>query len=108
MDIIRVWTGGDFKLTMWDTGRTDWRGQTNIGFTLEDCGRVIFEDEDFCGSPMHADDSDETVGALLGFLSIRPGDTDMGYFSGYTRAQFQWCDERAEELSWHSMELEGE
>ena len=90
-------------LTLWATDRTDNRGQTTIGYRLTQvCPRalvsyetlsfqfsshVIFEAEDFHGSPLHADDADETVASLMGFLTLRPGDTD---------AQRDFCDAHAE------------
>lgn len=79
----RVW-----RLTTWATERVDRRGQTVIGYRLVSPeGVVLFEGEDFCGSPMNADDSDATLRALLGFLTLRPGDTDREYFENYTPAQ---------------------
>jgi hypothetical protein len=53
-------------------------------------GWIIFEGEDFAGSPMDADDSDETVAALLTFLTLRRGDTDAEYFESYTPEQLAW------------------
>jgi hypothetical protein len=83
---VRLATG--HVLRTWDTGRTDSRGQTRIGYALADAGGdVLFRGRDFCASPLHADDSDASVRALLGFLTLRPGDTDREYFDGYTAAQ---------------------
>jgi hypothetical protein len=67
-------------------------------------GWIIFEGEDFAGSPMDADDSDETVAALLTFLTLRRGDTDAEYFESYTPEQLAWtrsydCEVLACELS---------
>ena len=64
--------------------------------------------EDFAGSPLHADDSDETLRALIGFLTLRPGDTDPEYFEHYTERQRQFCDQDAEALSIYADELCGE
>lgn len=86
-DIIKRYRNGSYYLVLWDTHRQDWRGQTVIGYRLRHCGKVIFEGEDFCGSPMHADDSLATVASLLTFLSLRPGDTDREYFASYTPEQ---------------------
>ena len=41
---------------------------------------------------MHADDADATLRALLGFLTLRPGDTDADYFDGYTQRQRAFCE----------------
>jgi hypothetical protein len=60
---------------------------------------VLFEGTDFAGSPMHADDSDDTIRSLMTFLTLKPGDTDADYFEGYTDAQRDYCSAHAEALS---------
>lgn len=106
-DMLRTWEADGFKLETWDTHRTDWRGQTRIGYTLTDNGAEVFSGTDFSGSPMHADDADETVAALLSFLSLKPGDTDREYFDDYTPEQMAWVESgRAEELGYLAMEME--
>ena len=97
--------GPSFELHMWDTGRMDSRGQTYIGYILH--GRAckgapaveLFKGEDFTGSPLHADDSDKTVAGLMGFLTLRPGDTDREHFATYTALQLDYCKNHAESLS---------
>jgi hypothetical protein len=101
--------GPAFVLTMWATNETGNRGQTRIAYCLtqvtpdarrdEPLMLNLFEGQDFCGSPMHADDSDETVECLIGFLTLRPGDTDSEYFDKYTPEQAAFCDAYAEDLS---------
>lgn len=112
--------GPSFSLTMWATSRQDHRGQTVIGYELKmhftatltralrdggikACERrmthVLFSGEDFAGSPMHGDDSDECVKSLMTFLTLRPGDTDAEYFESYTADQLAYCDHYAEALS---------
>src|SRR5262245_61336987 len=82
---VRLETG--HVLRTWDTGRTD-RGRTCIGYELTGPdGARIFRGTDFRCSPLDADDSDEALRALLGFLTLRPGDTDREYFDGYSAAQ---------------------
>jgi len=101
----RKGAGPRFTLSLFDTGRYDSRGCTRLGYTLvghgAEYGRrtVIFEGDDFCGSPLRADDSDSSVASLLCFLTLRPGDTDREYFSGYTDLQKAFCDQHAESLS---------
>jgi hypothetical protein len=89
--------GRVFDLQTWDTGRTDHRGQTRMGYRFSQVGESepIFEGEDFCGSPMQADDSDLTLANLLGFLTLRLGDTDRDYFDAYTPRQREWTDDYA-------------
>jgi hypothetical protein len=64
---------------------------------------TLFEGADFCCSPMDAIDSDATVAAILGFLTLRPGDTDAEYFDDYTDAQREYCTQHAEALSCEAM-----
>jgi hypothetical protein len=106
-ELIRVFISGGFTLRMWDTFTRDSRGQTVLAYELKDGRTVVFSGEDFAGSPMHADDSIETVASLLSFLSLKPGDTDREYFDSYTPEQMQWCTGgRADDLSMIAMELE--
>ena len=109
---IRTWfVEGEFRLDIWDTGRTR-NGKSLLRYALFDYQQpigkgMIFEGEDFCPSPLHAIDSDRTVGALLGFLSLRPGDTDPEYFQDYTADQLEWANSnRPEELSMYAYTLE--
>jgi hypothetical protein len=83
---VRLETG--HVLRTFDTGRTDSRGRTCIGYELDGPdGARIFAGTDFRCSPLHADDSDESLRALCGFLFLRPGDTDREYFADYSPAQ---------------------
>jgi hypothetical protein len=89
-------------LRTWDSGRTRGSGmmaRTRIGYELRDpSGAVLFSGDDFGPSPMHADDSDATLRGLLGFLTLRPGDTDAEYFADYTPAQMAFAKSDAAQL----------
>ena len=105
MDTLRRVNIDGYTLHTYATNRTDWRGQSYIGYTFASPdGDVIFSGTDFVGSPMHADDSDETLRALLSFLTLRPGDTDRDYFDGYTERQIAFRDCDAEALSMWAMD----
>lgn len=106
--------GPYFVLTMTDTFRRDARGQTIIHYQLEQRASVadviddafaephafvVFEGDGFTGSPLHSDDSDDCAHALMGFLTLRPGDTDAEYFADYTALQLEFCQQHAESLS---------
>ncbi len=107
MEAIRHVRFDGYTLKMWDTNKRDDRGQTRIRYEMrKPDGALLFEGADFSCSPMHADDSDESVRALLGFLTLRPGDTDDEYFENYTDEQRAFCDSDAEELSMWSMEAD--
>ena len=89
----------DFELITSATNRCDWRGQSYIAYKLlSPSGDTIFEGQDFAGSPLYADDSDDTLRALFGFLTLRLGDTDRDYFDNYTPEQIQFRDTHAESL----------
>jgi len=95
--------GPTFTLTTWDCGDTISGGKFRIGYRLsmyeEGKTRTVFEGEDFGCSPMHAIDSDDAVVCLMGFLTLRPGDTDPEYFDDYTAFQLEYADQHAEALS---------
>jgi hypothetical protein len=67
---------------------------------------VIFEGEDFSCSPMIAIDSDDSLRSLLGFLTLKPGDTDRDYFDDYTPEQLAFAENEAESLSIWALECE--
>jgi hypothetical protein len=93
-----------FILSLWDTGSVDSTGKTRLAYRLvmKRPGRrfyhPVFDGSDFCASPLHAIDSDETVKALMGFLCLRPGDTDREYFDSYTSDQLDFAEAHAEAL----------
>ena len=98
---IRTWSRDRFRVEVFATSRTDWRGQTRLAYRFCDGDRLVFEESDFCGSPLHADDSDETVASLLTFLSLRPGDTDAEYFESYSPSQMEFAESSdCELLQW--------
>lgn len=83
---------GKYRLDLWDTGRRHARGTTMLGYRLTSpAGVVLFEGEDFSASPMDADDSDESLRGILGFLTLRPGDVEEDYFDAYTDAQAEFA-----------------
>ena len=93
---VRLETG--HTLRTWDSGRTR-NGRTCIRYELRDpAGAVLFAGDDFRPSPMHADDADETLRGLLGFLTLRPGDTDREYFADYSPAQLAFAESSECEL----------
>ncbi len=94
--------GPTFTLRMAWTGRCDSAGRCCIAYRLTSQRRVIFEGDDYAAH-LHSDESLETddtlVEGLMGFLTLRPGDTDDEYFQKYTPAQLAFAEEHAESLS---------
>lgn len=104
----RAGCGPRFTLTTWATHRRDWRGQVGVGYRFVQIdGRkrtIIFEGAgDFFCSPMYAIDSNEAIASLLGFLTLRPGDTDSEYFERDTEVQQRYRREHAETLACESV-----
>ena len=104
--------GPTYILNLYDAGSRDWRGQTQLGYRLDrkmgKVREVLFEGADFAGSPMHGDDSNETVRSLMTFLTLQPGDTDAEYFDSYTPEQLEWAESEAEALAMEVMNRFGE
>ena len=69
---------------------------------------TIFEGEDFGCSPLHASDSDDTIAAIMSFLTMRPGDTDAEFFERYSTAQHEFCEQHAEALACHVLDRFGD
>ena len=59
---------------------------------------LLFAGEGFLPSPLHADDSKQTIEAIMNFLCLREGDTDSEYFLDYTREQMEFSQQFAEAL----------
>ena len=112
--------GPTFSLVTWDTGRM----QSAVGssythytlgyrLTMREPGPkgnrvVLFEGEDH-GCPMHtAIDSDGAVRSIMGFLTLRPGDTDSDYFKAYTPEQMAYAEQHAESLNMAVIDRFGE
>ncbi len=107
-DVLRHVDIEGYRLKTWDTHHRHHNGpQWAIGYAFCDPqGNVLFTGEDFGCSPLHTIDSDECLRSLLGFLTLRPGDTDSDYFAGYTQAQMAFAQGDAENLSLYAMEPE--
>jgi hypothetical protein len=104
--------GPVFVLTMWDTQRRSNYGKRIFAYRLSLGGpgygpdRVLFEGSDF---ETHAPPgSSEAIEGLMGFLCLKPGDTDEEYFAAYTPEQLDFCDKWAEALSCEVQALYGE
>lgn len=97
-DILRDVTleGTGYRLVTWEPeGEPRFpTGQRKIGYAFFAPGETepIFTGEDCGVSPFHAIDSDDALRGLLGFLTLRKGDTDSEYFDGYTERQIAFRD----------------
>ncbi len=95
--------GPTFTLTLWNNHTQDRMGKSMIRYRLNmsESGKrsTLFEGADFACSPLHAIDSDGAVEGIMGFLTLRPGDTDAEYFESATDAQVAYGEQHAESLS---------
>ena len=102
-DILRLVRLRPYRGEPYFTFELIYHGSDWLGYRLKQCehrkGTVLFDGRDFRCSPLHAIDSDEAVAACLGFLTLRPGDTDREYFENYTAAQLEFCSQHAESLA---------
>ena len=105
MEVIRVWKEDGFELVLIDNYKQHPNGNSLLSYELIHNGITIFEGDEYCPSPLHCIDSDESVGGLLHFLSLRPGDTDVYYFDEYTEFQLSWVNAHGEQLSMYAIEL---
>lgn len=104
----RKGSGPIFTLTVWDSGETDWRGQSLLRYEFREGKELIFSGADFAGSPLHPIDSNATIGSLLGFLTLVPGDTDPDYFLGYSPRQIDFAEQHGETLSFYCINRFGD
>jgi len=86
--------GTQYVLHTWTTGKRYATGQEMIGYAFYHVSEddPIFVGEDCGVSPMHAIDSDDALRGLLGFLTLRRGDTDPDYFANYTPRQIAFAE----------------
>jgi hypothetical protein len=108
-EFMRTWEDEGFKLYVFDTHSfmPGERHHHRLAYRLYDNDKLIFDGEHFGCSPLHAIDSDGAVAELLGFLSLKPGDTDAEYFEKYFPHQMKWIESgRAEDLSILQLYLE--
>lgn len=92
--------GPTFTLELYDVNCHDSAGRWGVGYRLKMGGETVFE----CLTAKdavyghHSVDGDEAVKNVMGWLTLRPGDTDADYFTGYTEPQKRFAEEHAEAL----------
>ena len=68
-------------------GRIRWQ------YTLCSNDQCLFHGDDF--SSPHFWSEEQVLYSLLGFLTLKPGDTDAEYFATYTPDQLEWANDCA-------------
>lgn len=97
--------GPTFRLGVEDTGIRGDYGKKVVAFDLvmiENGTETVLFEGDGADSGLHthaAPLSNEAIESVMGFLTLRPGDTDDEYFAKYTPAQREYAEAHAEMLS---------
>lgn len=95
-----------YILHTWDTYKRGDYGRSILGYAFGLEGETpLFVGADFTSPAGYAIDSDATLRSLMGFLTLRPGDTDSDYFAEYTEAQLAFCADDAEYMAEYGMEV---
>jgi hypothetical protein len=106
---LRTANHGDFRVDLWDTGAPPRGDSVELAYRLcvAEGARwiLLFSGEGFSAPPAHGLDSDAALAAIVSFLSLRPGDTEAGYFDRYTRPQLTFAEARGEELAGWASDL---
>jgi hypothetical protein len=90
----------------WKPAAQGQRGKWTYRLFVESLRKDIFSGDDFDPGPLRISPA-QLVADLLGFLTLRPGDTDEEYFEKYTAEQLAWCQSaEAEELKLFAEEPE--
>lgn len=102
--------GRKWQLKVYDPHVFSGRSQTTLGYEfISPEGKILFAGHDFGCSPMNAIDSDECLRSLLGFLTLKPGDTESDYFADYTAEQLEFAESyECEALSLYAMDIDEE
>ena len=101
-NILRDVNIDGYRLVVYDTGRLEHRGYPELGYYFFNRDyELIFHGEEFSVLPGGEYYPERAVNDLLGFLTIKPGDTDDEYFEDYNAKQMHFALNEAEDLSIH-------
>ena len=82
------------------------QGKRRLSYSLKYKGEEIFAGTEFFIPEAWAVDSDHTMAALLGHLSVKPGDTDVEHFDLYSPEQLEFVERFGDLLSEWSAQLD--
>lgn len=99
VEYLASWHDGPYRLHLFTSHETDEFGHTALSYQFRHNGDIVFDGGDYRPGSGIALDGADSVSGLLGFLTLRPGDTDWEYFAAYSPCELLWAIEHAEELS---------
>lgn len=80
-----------------------------LEYQLRFNGELIFTGKDYSPSPLEKElFDDRSVGHLLDYFSVEPGDVDDDYFKNYTQEQLRFVQEHCEEIRYLAEQLIGD
>lgn len=87
-----------YSLKLSTDHKRDEDDRVRVSYTFHKNNIVLFTGEDFHPSPLYEPICKQAAISLLGFLTLKEGDTDKEYFENYTPAQLgfsqsQDCEE---------------
>ena len=89
--------GTGWSLEMEEIGQHNHRITYCYAFKDED--RLIFAGREFSHPMVRENNEVEAAIGLLGFLSLRPSETDAEFVEDYTPEQIAWADKHGDDLS---------
>lgn len=97
---------GTYELFLTAGEKYDAYGKRQVIYGLLDpIGDMIFDGDEYYPSPAHDPEGLDAAKDLLGFLTLRPGDTDKEYFADYTPDQMAFAlSDACEELQMYTLE----
>lgn len=110
----RAGMGPTFTLRIWNDLVPGWDhyGRLRVAYELRQHAggvtSVLLQGDDIHLSAGTCTDSNRAVAEIMGWLTLRPGDTDGDFFSDYTPAQLDFCSTHAEALNMTSIDRWGE
>jgi hypothetical protein len=107
---LRTATDGSFRLDLWDDGERASGGEGELAYRLcvaEGASWIlVFAGEGFAAPGDTELGSDAPLAAIVGLLSLRPGETDPAFFDRYTDRQLAFVKEHGEALALWAAQLQ--
>ena len=102
--------GPSFTLHMYDAETTDSAGRYGVCFEFKMGRETIFSSMTPANAAFghHCIDSNDAVKNVMGWITLKPGDTDREYFANYTQAQLDFASSHADTLEMEVMDRFGE
>jgi hypothetical protein len=88
-ECLRRWRHDNFTLYMYNMGWNMKQEKWQIGYKFFWDKGLLFEGEDFYCPEL---DGKRPMLGLLGFITLKPGDTDSDWFDKYTDFQRRWTE----------------